>query len=558
MKLVASSHKSSTGHGGLKREPVRRWLKRLGPLLLFAFLTVIVAWRVVKRLDTVIIGLDQDAFINPWADMWTLRALRDPEYSLWFTDYLFYPVGVDLHFHSFSHLTTAVSLALRPLFGTLSAYNLAVLLHVVLAAVAMFHFVRYLTDSIPAALLAGLVFAFNSHNLWQTTHPVLVGIWPLPWAALFLLQAIERRDSRRALIAAIFVLLATLNSVLMLILTGLWLEFILLYALVSDRLQRSALPTVALFGITSAALAVLPLLPLLGQAFAGNSSFLIGAGHSLPTDALAPLQPYWFGLLARSLHFGIVPLVLLAASLLDLRNTWPWLLFLLVTYLFAIGPRPVVGGTELDVTLRWSHLVSPLLRQTHRLNVLMSAALAVLVAYGWTVVARRVGGRPLARWLLALLAGGLIFVEYTQPPFHYRDPAVSDFYSEYLDTVPDDVALAILPTGRQQDKLYMYYQTLHGHPMTGGVVSRPTAGDFSFIRSNPVLRAGAINWEARPLPDDVSPALQELANAGVGYLVLDKPYFAQSELDLDGWRETIAVSPIYEDDLVVVFPTEPN
>ncbi len=535
----------------------RRWLEHLLPLLFYSLLTVITAWPVVTQLDTVIIGSDQDALINPWADMWTLQALRDPQRTLWHTDYLFLPHGADLHYHSFSHLTTAVSLALRPIFGNLPAYNLTILLHLILAALAMFHFARYLTGSTLAGILSGLVFAFNSHNIWQTSHPVLVSIWPLPWAALFLLQAFEHSGHRRALIAAVFVFFAALNSTLMLILTSLWLAFIIFYALITSRLKCANLSVLALFAAATIALVALPLLPLMGEAFLrNNSSFLIEEGISLPTDMLGPIRPYWLGLLGRSLHFGIVPLALLAAASLRVRTTWPWFLLLLLTYLFAIGPRPLVGGTEVNVTLPWSHLIPPLLRHTHRLNVLISAALAVMVAYGWVVIAGRLVARRGRLWLLALLLGGLIFAEYTYPSFPHQAPAVSDFYTEFLDTVPDDVALAVLPTGRQEDKLYMYFQALHGHKMTGGVVSRPSAGVFDFIRNNPLLRAGAINWEPVPLPDDVSAAFQELAGAGVGYLVLDKPHFAQNRLDLRAWRETIAVPPIYEDELVVVFATE--
>lgn len=531
-------------------------MKALAPLLLFALLTTIVAWPVVSQLDSLIIGDDQDAYLNPWADWWTLRALTEPQTSFWYTDYLFYPRGTDLHFHSFSHLTTIVSLSLRPLFGSIGAYNVTILLHLVLAGLAMFHFARYLTDSALAGLLAGIVFAFNSHNILQTSHPVLVSVWPLPWSALFLLQAIDRRDNRRALIAAGFVFLAALCSTLMLILTGLWLLFILFFALLTGRLTRDSQRQIILFGLASAVLAALPVLPLLEEALLGaNRDFVVTGVENLPADVLAPVQPYWFGLLPRSLHFGIVPLLLLGASFFRLRQTWPWLLFLLAVYLFAIGPTPVVAEEELSVNLVWSNAIRPLLRHTHRLNVLMSAGLAGLVAYGWVVVAARLQRVPLLYWLIALLLAGSIYIEYSHSRFPRRSAAVSPFYTEYLEAVPDDVALAILPTGRQQDKLYMYFQTLHGHKMTNGVVSRHDDEVFNFIRNNALLHAGAVNLSPTPFPEDGGSALSELAEAGVGFLVLDKASFEQQELDWQRWRALLPGEPVYEDDLVVVFST---
>jgi hypothetical protein len=535
------------------------WVARLAPLLAFAILTAIAARPVLTQLDAVIIGSDQDVFINPWADMWTLRALTEPGTSLWFTRLLFYPEGADLHYHSFSHLTSAMSLALRPLLGALPAYNVTILLHLVLAGVAMFHFARYLTGSALAGFLAGLVFAFNWHNLWQISNPVTVSNWPLPWMGLFLLKALDRKDARYALVAALFVLLAALGSTLMLILAALWLGFVLFYALATGRLGRSALPVLGVFAAASMILALVPLLPLIGETLLrGSTSFIVGGGLPLPTDALAPLQPLWSGELGRSVHFGVAPLLLLAVALTRLRRSWPWFLLLFISYLFAIGPHPVVGDVPVDVTLPWSHAIRPLLRYPYRLNVLTALGLAVAVAYGWTALVARSGWKRGPQWMVALLLAGLIFAEYTHPPFPRRTLTVSAFYTEFLDGVPDDVALAILPTGRQEDKPYMYYQTLHGHPITGGVISRPADGTFDFIAGNALLRAGSVNWEPVPLPGDVAPALAELAAAGVGYLVLDKPLFAQTELELELWRERIAVAPVYEDDLVVVFATRPD
>lgn len=538
---------------------VRRWFQALAPFLFFALLTVTFAWPVVSQLNGVIVGDDQDVFINPWADWWTFQALTRPELTLWATDYLFFPRGTSLHFHSFSHLTSLVSLALRPLLGALAAYNATILLHLVLAGLAMYHFGRYITGSVVAGLLAGIVFAFNSHNILQTAHPVLVSVWPLPWSGLFLLQAIDHNDHRRALLAAGVVLLAALCSTLMLVLTGLWLIFLLGFALVTGRIGRDTLPTLALFAFASVGFVLLPLYPLLQEAVvSANTAFVVDAGPSTPTDVLAPIRLYWRGLFARSLHFGLVPLLLIGASLLRRRQTWPWLLFLVIVYLFAIGPEPLVARQQTAITLPWSDAVRPLLRHTHRLNVLMSAALAALVAYGWTALAEKLHHAPKARWLLALLLATFIYAEYNHPNFPYRTPTVSSFYTEYLEQVPDDVALAILPTGRQQDKLYMHFQTVHGHKMTNGVVSRHDPEAFHFTRNNDLLRAGSVNLPPVDLPDDPIPALQELADAGIDFLILDKPHFEQQELDLRRWRELMPDAPVYEDDLVVVFPTSPN
>jgi len=85
----------------------------LAALTFFCVLLIIYSWPLLTNLNHVLIGADNDVFINPWADWWTAKALRDPQYQLWYTDYLFYPQGANLIYHSFSHLNTAVSLLLQ-------------------------------------------------------------------------------------------------------------------------------------------------------------------------------------------------------------------------------------------------------------------------------------------------------------------------------------------------------------------------------------------------------------------------------------------------------------
>jgi hypothetical protein len=153
-------------------------------LLLFLLLTVVAAWPVVSNLNSVIIGLDNDVYLNPWADWWTAEALTDPNLSLWHTNYLFYPNGANLIYHSFSHLNTLVSLALRPFLGPLPAYNITILLNLILIGFSIFQLTRYLTNSTTAGILAGIVFAFNSQIQYQTSHPVTFCVWCFPWMPL--------------------------------------------------------------------------------------------------------------------------------------------------------------------------------------------------------------------------------------------------------------------------------------------------------------------------------------------------------------------------------------
>jgi hypothetical protein len=247
--------------GGLSDRQVN-----VAAFLLFLVLTIIAAWPVVSDLNGVIIGDDNDIFINPWADWWTGKALSDPNLSLWQTNYLFYPIGANLVYHSLSHLNSLVSLALRPLVGPLPAYNLTILLNMVLFGFSIFQLARYLTKSTVAGILAGLIFAFNSQIIFQTSHPVTYSVWCFPWMTLYFIRAVRENRYRWAVVAGVFVFLGAATSTLILILTAAWLLLLMGYMVVSAEFPRPPLKILLTFGLTSSVL-VLPLIfPLLRDA----------------------------------------------------------------------------------------------------------------------------------------------------------------------------------------------------------------------------------------------------------------------------------------------------
>ena len=522
--------------------------------LLFLLLTIIASWPILTNLNTVIIGYDPDVHINPWADWWTLKALQDPEISLWQTNYLFYPHGANLSYHSFSHLNTLVSLALRPIAGVLGGYNLAILLNYVLSGLAMFQLARYVTKSTVAGLLAGMVFAFNSHNQYQSCHPVLISIWCFAWITLYFMRAVRENRVKWAVVAAVFVFLGTFSSTVLLIMIGMWMAILVIYMFFSADWPRPPWRIVLTFGLLSL-LFVSPLLyPLLRDAlFNSNDSFLTNPYVSIRMDMFSIFVPHWYLWLIRGLYFGIMPLYLVFLAYgYRRREARLWFLLLIGAYLFSIGPRPYFAGNELNITLPWTLPVAPVLRNMYRMNILMSLGLAMLVAHGWIALTSQLK-RVEARYIAAVIALLMVYLDYTAAPFPHTQAEVSSFYTEYLDNVPNNVVLSILPTGRQEDKRYLFYQTLHEHPMTGGVISRSSPETFSFIYGNPLLRAGAVDLKSVPIPRNIPSHLQTLAAANVGYLIFDKTLMETAELE--EWQDSIPSSPIFEDELVLVYST---
>ncbi len=525
-------------------------------LLLFVLLTTIAAWNIVTKLDGVIIGDDNDTYINPWADWWTQRAISDPKTSLWHTEMMYYPVGADLTYHSFSHLNTAVSLALRPFIGVLPAYNITILLNFVLAGFSMFHLGRYMTGSSVAGILAGIVFAYNSHSLYQSAHPVLVSIWCFPWMTLFFIRAVREDRIAFALAAAVFVFLGAATSTVLVFLMAFWIVLLIIFMLFSKQFSRPQWRILIIFGSVSALLIIPTVYPLLISAISGgNTNFIIDPNQSIKTDIISPIVPHWYVWLKRGIYFGIMPFFLaMLAFGREKSKVKLWLLLTIVAFLFAIGPEPELAHSKLGFVLPWTYLVTPFLRNTYRMMILMSMGIAMLSAYGWLGFQKSLQDKTQNRKaIVALLVGAAIFIDYTAVPFPNTPATVSTFYTDYLDDVPQDVVLATVPTGRQEDKRYMYYQTVHEHPMTGGVISRAGTEVYAFIYGNPLLRFGAVDLEPVAFPSNPESAMRQLAEANVGFLIIDK----QLTKNLEIWRDGLAPqTPVFEDGLLLVYATE--
>lgn len=524
--------------------------------LLFLVLTIIPARNILLNLDEVIIGRDFDTYINLWADWWTAKALSDSELDLWQTDYLTYPQESSLTYHSFSHLNTAVSLLLQTFLDPLPAFNLAILMNYILTGLAMFQLVRYVTGSTSAALLAGIVFAFNTHNLYQSAHPVLVSVWCFPWATRYFLQAMQTKKTRYILIAALFVILGTLTSLVLTFILALWFAFLWLVCFFVPNWPRPSYRLTIIFAIVCIIPAVAIVLPQLSEAVgSGNSSFIIDARTVIPLDLAAIFVPPWFVWFSWTIYIGIVSFSLI---ILARRRGWaafPWYLLLIGSWLLAIGPYPNFLQQPVDLFLPWTVPLIPFLRNPYRLSILIAFAMAFLVGYGWLVLSERINN-PRTYKIAFLVVALLIYADYTITSFPQTRLEISPFFTDYLDTVSDNVALAMLPTGRLPGKVYMYYQSIHQHKMSGGVISRPTEDSYAFMYNQPLLRAGEQDLPPVPVPGDITRQLAELSAVDIGYLVLNKTYMLPEEQE--AWRLALPLTPVFEDEWVVAYHTEPQ
>ena len=259
-----------------------------------------------------------------------------------------------------------------------------------------------------------------------------------------------------------------------------------------------------------------------------------------PNHALAPAA--WRGWLSGRFdgYLESVASIPLSAALLigiALRHGWHpprmWVAFAIAVSLLALGPFVHIGGVNTYVPGPWALVryipVIGLARNPARIAVLMMLALAVLFALGLSFVR---AAHPRRLWLHWAIAAVLILelLPLPRPLYSARVPAIYD----RISADPEDVRVLHLPFGVRDGvssfgnytARTQFFQTMHGKPLIGGVLSRVSERRVNAIRRHVVLDALMHLSEGAPLAPDafdtlVQYAPQFLARANVRYVVID-------------------------------------
>ena len=151
-----------------------------------------------------LLGPPEDNQMFVWNICWFKYALMHLKISPFFTNYLFYPQGESLVFHTLSPLNCVIGLALQTVFNTTITYNLLILSTFIIGALGMFYLGKQLGLGDIAAFFAGLIFSFSPFHLAHAAHHLNISsIHLLPWLLLMLLKYTEKRQIKHIIIASL-------------------------------------------------------------------------------------------------------------------------------------------------------------------------------------------------------------------------------------------------------------------------------------------------------------------------------------------------------------------
>jgi hypothetical protein len=481
-------------------------------LLVYIVLTIALTWPLALRWTTDLPGGAhkdglEDAYQNVWNLWWMKEALAQPTNPL-ITDRFFYPERPNLYYHTLSPINALLVAPITALWGPIAGFNAVAFLSCVLGALGMWWLAYDRTCAHHAALLAGIVYTFSPFHmaaLITDGQLQIVALHWLPFYVLFLLRTAEQGGRRNLLLAGLFLVLTAWTdwyyTLFLLLFTAGYTAWRLLVRARSWPARRALLARLAGVGALFTLGAAPLLIPMLIEATRATYMNIYPADdpERLVIDLLALVLPArqhpWWGAapwdwgvqidVNRRFYLGTLALALAIFGALRSSSARRWGVLVLVAGVLALGPTLRVNGDSTGVPLPYRLLANlPIIRlsrQPDRFDVLITLALAIMVAYGARGIANcklqianwRSSPCQYASTLVTILLAALLAIDYLSAPLITRTPAIPPFLAGLPHT--DDGALLEFPFHNQspyRDAERMLFQTVHGRPISGGYHSR--------------------------------------------------------------------------------------
>ena len=453
--------------------------RSIGIALLFVGLTVMMTWPQARHLSTHVYDSD-DPLLSIWRLSWIAHIIPESPADL-LNGNIFHPEKRTL---AYTDAVLLEGLAGAPLIWSgvsrVTTYNLLLLMLIALSGWAMWRYALHLTGHTPAAILAGIIFAFVPYRFDHLHHLELQATIFLPLTLLYLERTLDTGSRRDAWL----MMVSFVAQVYSCIYYSIFLATALV-PIVAIRVMRLPHDTSArvLRSLTPAAITALIVVAPYGLAYALNRQTL---GERLESDILlysATVANYlattpanvihgeWsahFGQSERFLFPGVLATLMAALGLtvIDRRRVT-------IVTLGAIGFVISLGlNTPFYDALR--AIVFPYrgLRAPARASILVYLALAALAAYGWSRVWR---GRSMRVTAIAtILAGSMLLFEFrtTLDRWLTIPERPAEVY-QWLAMQPRAV-VAEIPFAESDrlheihDGLYMFNSTWHWQPIVNG------------------------------------------------------------------------------------------
>ena len=514
-------------------------------------LAIIHTWPLITAPGTLSRNDNGDAQLNAWILSWVAHQLpRAPAHL--FDGNIFYPERRSL---AFSEPLIVPGLMGAPLHwlgaSPVLEFNLVLLAGFALTAFAGYALVFEWTQDRAAGLLAGSMFAFNTHTLTRLPHVQGIHAWGLPLTLLAIDRLVTHARWRDAIGVAIWMTAMAYTSGYLVVFGAIMIAVVMI-ARIADWWRRPGrvaglLAGAAVIALIASLPVYLPYQRVARDLHMVRSLDTVARFSATPTGYLASAgrihASTWSARFLRdevdAFFPGMVVIALAGAAVFaTLRRSAPdreplpprtriamLVAIALTGFILSLGTRTPVYGWVF-------HVLPPMqgLRAAARFGNLFLLAMAALAGIGLAVLRARLPVRYAATIAAALVVAANI--ESLRAPFTYtRFEGIPHIYT--LLREPDHVVLAEVPFYPAQaffeNASYVLNSTAHWRPLMNGYSGYVPAS----YRAN-----ASVFWY---FPEDY--AIQAMRRAGVTHVMIHPARFGDTVDDM--WRK-VAASPYLE------------
>lgn len=511
-----------------------QWRREWPWLAAFGLLAVAFTWPLAPRIGSQLAGDGGDGWQNLWNFEWIRRSILAGT-NPFHTDALWHPDGATLVFQTFDLPDALWSMPLRAFLGPWAVYDLVVLATFSLSGASMYLLGRSTGASRPAAFLSGCAYTFSTFHFGHALgHLHILAMQWVPLYALCLWRVLEGAPRRTAIAGGWWLALCAYASWYHLFGAAFVTAGIVGVAIVRRRGElRSRIPGLATtFGVGAAIIAPLAIAvwrarsaePVSGQHSAGTYSADLQSfwmpNASSAVSSLSSAWRSWSGNGAENATYlgYVLVAIVLAAAARKAPRVGTYLVVALVGVVFSLGPALRWSGHAITgEVLPYAWLVKwiPSLSFAGvpvRFAFAATFGLAAALAPAIDELSKRHGRR------LVLALGAVAVLEHTPHAFvtsAFATPAPMQAWAK------DETKFAVLDACR--DMRPLWHQTVHGHPIMGGYLTRTPARLEAKLAADPV---------AGPLLAWDSPQHTESISAASLDLTFSEPVFPGSESSL--------------------------
>ncbi|MFT7638101.1 MAG: hypothetical protein ACI9Y8_001892 [Candidatus Omnitrophota bacterium] len=467
--------------------------------LLYTCLTLACFYPILPHISNALIGPPEDNMVFLWFLWHGSEALSRPDWNLMHTTMMYAPEGMGLEYANYFYVGVVVTYLLKSFLGLVTIFNLLIITSFITAGLSTYALIRYITRHHVAALVGGIVFAFNPYHFGHAEHHItLANIQFLPLVLLFVLRMLREKHLGFALLAGLSMALASWCDWNYLLYTTLLCLFIFLYRIIRHR-GRVLLMDIRQFSVMAIlcfALLAPILIPMIsiGMANQNPANYLPGSDKYVADlwGFITPHMSHWSTQISawvqgmnskftgnaweKAVYLGLVNILLICvARIWKDKATWPYFLGLGAFMIFALGVSLHIGGRIIPAWMPYDILEKiPLFkhaRNPSRIIIYAYLCLSVLVAFAWKI---QFGANKmnLKKWIVAVVVATLIIVDFYQPVNAMTPVQLPACYQPILkDEAYANKDFMILDIPWDGGR-YAMYQTLHGVPGLQGYLGR--------------------------------------------------------------------------------------